>query len=297
MIFAAPKLVALTATRNEDWVLGLSLRVSLSYCDAVVMTDHGSTDRTAQIIDEVRAEFPHRHLSIRRCDDEEWMEMDVRQEMLERGRQLGATHFIIADADEVPTANLLPELRRLALSPRRGRFVSLPMIAAYHAPGVFRWDGAWGEANQIPWAFRDSAALRWKIADGYQLHRRTPYKAVNGGPLLAGKGSGGLFHLQFVNQARLRSKAVWYKMIETLRYPGKRSAADLNRMYDWTLREDGNMQIYDIPDSWWAAYRDKGWLRYFAPDAPSWHLDEIRRLAARHRPEVFSGLELHGILR
>jgi hypothetical protein len=113
--------------------------------------------------------------------------------------------------------------------------------------------------------------------------------------LFTGKESGGLFHLQFVNRARLQSKAVWYKMIETLRYPGKRSAADLNQIYDWTLRED-NMQVHDVPDSWWAPYREKGWLRHFAPDASSWHLEEIRRLAAEHGLEVFSGLELHGIV-
>src|SRR5665213_570406 len=38
LIRRAPRVIALTATRNEDWVLGLSLRVSLSYCDAVVIT-------------------------------------------------------------------------------------------------------------------------------------------------------------------------------------------------------------------------------------------------------------------
>jgi glycosyltransferase involved in cell wall biosynthesis len=293
---AAQKVVALTATRNEDWVLGLSLRVSLSYCDAVVITDHGSTDRTTQIIHEAQAEFPDRHISIRRSDEKEWMEMDVRQEMLDRGRQLGGSHFVIVDADEVPTGNLFPELRELALKPNRGCFVSLPMIATYHAPHVFRWDGPWGETNQIPWAFCDSAALRWKVSDAYQLHRRTPYKAVNQGLLFAGKNLGGLFHLQFVNKARLQSKAVWYKMIETLRYPGKRSPADLDRIYDWTLREGGETQIYDVPDSWWAPYREKGWLRHFTPDAVSWQLQEARKLAAEHGLEIFSGLDLHGVV-
>jgi glycosyltransferase involved in cell wall biosynthesis len=290
-----PKIVALTATRNEDWVLGLSLRVSLSYCDAVVITDHGSTDRTPQIIREAQAEFPDRQISVQRTDQPEWMEMDVRQEMLERGRRLGGTHFVIVDADEVPTGNLFAELRELALKPARGCFVSLPMIAAYHAPGVFRWDGPWGETNQIPWAFCDSASLRWKIANAYQLHRRTPYKAVNQGLLFAGKERGGLFHLQFVDKTRLRSKAVWYKMIETLRYPGKRSPAGLNQIYDWTLREDGDRQIYGVPDSWWAPYRDRGWLRHFTPDAVSWQLIEVRRLLAEHGLEVFAGLDLHGV--
>jgi len=75
----APKVIALTATRNEDWVLGLSLRVSLSYCDAVVITDHCSGDRSGQIIRDVQAEFPERRISVRRSEDEEWREMDVRQ--------------------------------------------------------------------------------------------------------------------------------------------------------------------------------------------------------------------------
>jgi len=292
----APKVIALTAARNEDWVLGLSLRVSLSYCDAVVITDHGSTDRTAQIIREAQAEFPDRQISIRRTDDQEWMEMDVRQEMLDRGRQLGGTHFVIVDADEVPTGNLFPDLRKLALKPTRGCFVSLPMIATYHAPNVFRWDGPWGDTNQIPWAFGDSAALRWKVSDAYQLHRRTPYKAVNDGLMFAGKSFGGLFHLQFVNKSRLQSKAVWYKMIETLRYPGKRSPADLNQIYDWTLHEDGDTQIYDVPESWWAPYRRKGWLQYFTPEAVSWQHHEVRKLVAEHGLEIFSGLNLHGIV-
>jgi glycosyltransferase involved in cell wall biosynthesis len=290
-----PKLIALTATRNEDWVLGLSLRVSLSYCDAVVITDHASTDQTAQIIQAAKAEFPNRHVSICRSENKEWMEMDVRQEMLDRGRELGGTHFVIVDADEVPTANLFPALRELALKPTRGCLVSLPMIAAYHTPSVFRRDGLWGETNQIPWAFCDSPALQWKGSGAYQLHRRAPGRAVNLGIASIGK-SGGLFHLQFVNKARLQSKAVWYKMVETLRYPGKRSPAELNRMYDWTLREDAHTQINDVPDSWWAAYRDKGWLQHFVPDAVSWQLHEVRNLVAEHGLEMFSGLDLHGIV-
>jgi hypothetical protein len=260
------------------------------------MTDHGSTDRTERIIHEVRAEFPDRQISLRRSDDPEWMEMDVRQELLDRGRQLGGTHFVIVDADEVPTGNLLPRLRELALSPRAGCFVSLPMISPYHTPDVFRWDGNWGETNRVPWAFHDAARLRWKVSNDYQLHCRPPHKAVNRGALIEGRDSGGLFHLQFVNKTRLQSKAVWYKMIEMLRYPGKWSPADLNQMYDWTLREGTETKLYPVPDPWWAPYREKGWLRHFSPEVASWQEHEIRRLVAEHGQERFAGLDLHGVV-
>ena len=292
---ASPKIVALTAIRNEDWVLGLSLRVSLSFCDAVVITDHGSTDGSAEIIRQARAEFPKREVSVLRTEHAEWMEMDVRQEMLDRGRGLGGTHFVIVDADEVPTGNLFANLRELALRPAPGTFVSLPMIATYHSTGAFRWDGIWGEHNRIPWAFCDSPALRWKVAGDYQLHRRTPFKAVDRGPLLEGRESGGLFHLQFADKARLECKAAWYKMIETLRYPGKRTPADLNQIYDWTLREEGPRQIYEVPGAWWAPYADRGWLAHLRPGAAPWQLAEARKLLAEHGVQAFSGLHLHGI--
>ena len=53
--------------------------------------------------------------------------MDVRQEMLDRGRRLGGTHFIIVDADEVPTGNLFAELRTFAI--KYGAYAALEATA------------------------------------------------------------------------------------------------------------------------------------------------------------------------
>lgn len=292
----APKLVALMTTRNEDWVLGLSLRVTLSYCDAVVMTDHGSTDGSAQIIRDAQAEFPNCPVDVRRVQDAEWREADVRQEMLERGRRLGATHFVIVDADEVPTANLLPQLRSLAVRAQPGCCSALPMISPYHSTAKYRWDGPWGEQSAIPWAFGDSAKLHWKSSSTYQLHRRPPFEAMNQGLAVSGRSRGGLFHLQFINKDRLQSKAAWYKMIETVTYPGMRTAADLNQLYDWTLREDATARVDAVPQAWWAAYRERGWLQYLRPETRPWQFYEVLRLAAEHGLDRFSGLELHGIV-
>ncbi len=292
----APKLVALTATRNEDWVLGLSLRVSMSYCDAVVVADHGSTDRTAQIIDEAQAEFPNCPIDVRRVGQTEWREADIRQEMLERGRRLGGTHFVIVDADEVPTGNLLPQLRGLAFSAHPGCWVSLPMIATYHSPTVYRWDGLWGERSAIPWAFADSAELCWKFSSAYQCHRRSPFNAFDQGLLFSGRDRGGLFHLQFANKIRLQSKAAWYKMMETVTYPGTRTAADLNQIYDWALRDESAAQVDVVPHDWWGPYLERGWLQFFQPNAPAWHFREAHRLAEQHGRQRFAGLELHGIV-
>jgi hypothetical protein len=293
---AAPgRLVALTATRDDDWVLGLSLRASLSFCDAVVLTDHRSGPRTAGLVREIQAEFPDGEISVRRDESTEWMEADVRQEMLERGRALGGTHFVIVDADELPTANLLPRLRALALGCAPGEGVALPMISPYHCSERFRWDGKWGADNRIPWAFGDAPPLYWKAPGGYQLHWRMPHGLPRSPLAFRGHASGGLFHLQFASLARLRAKALWYKMSETLRYPGKRTPAELNRMYDWTLVEAARMRLLPVPDEWWAAYRERGWLGQLRLDEPAWQLGEIRELLSRHGRAPFAGLEFHGV--
>jgi len=288
------KIAALMATRNEDWVLGLTLRASLLYCDAVVITDHLSNDRTAGIIEAARREFPHREISVRRSEDPEWMEMDVRHEMLGRARALGATHFVLADADELPTGNLLPGLRARVLGAAPGRFLSLPMISPYHGIQKFRWDGVWGSTSQVPWCFGDSLKLHFHLAGEHQLHRRVPFGALSGGRLLTGHAAGGVFHLQFVDATRLKAKAVWYKMIETLRYPARRTPAQLNEIYDWTLRGDG-AELHAIPDAWWEPYRARGWMEFFEPQATPWHLAEVQRLFRQHGAAVFAGLELHGL--
>jgi glycosyl transferase family 2 len=295
---AAPaqgRIIALTATRNDDWILGLSLRASLSYCDAVVLTDHRSSAATAEIVRAAQAEFPGVPIDVRRDEREHFMEADVRQEMLERARALGGTHCVVVDADELPTANLLPRLRSFVLGAGPGQVIALPMISPYHSEAVYRWDGKWGADNRIPWSFADAQQLRWQTADGYQLHWRMPHGALPARMPIRGRRHGGLFHLQFASLARLRCKAVWYKMSETLRYPGKRTAAELNRMYDWTLAEQGRVRRFEVPAEWWSGYRERGWLAHYRPADAPWQLTEIRQMLERHGRGAFAGIDFHGV--
>jgi hypothetical protein len=290
------RVAGMMATRNEDWVLGLSLRAALCYCDLVVIADHASDDDTQRILGQVRAEFPHCTLEVFRVEHAEWDEMDVRQEMLDRARALGASHFVIVDADELPTGNLLPRLRRWALSTRPGEFNSLPMVAPYLGADVRRYDGAWGVQSSIPWCVGDAPSLHYAVRGAHQLHGRAPRGARDGGMLLSAPHSGGLFHLQFIDAQRLAAKAVWYKMIETVRYPGLRSPAELNALYDWTLREPAAARLAPVPESWWAPWVARGWLEHLKPAARPWQLAEAERLLLLHGARTFAGLELHGLL-
>src|SRR5580704_9704047 len=98
-------LIAVMPARNEAWVVGCSLRIALLWCDEVIVLDHASTDRTAEIVAEIAEQNPGRvHVISESCAD--WPEMSHRQRLLETARQQKATHVAIVDADEVLTGNL-----------------------------------------------------------------------------------------------------------------------------------------------------------------------------------------------
>ncbi|MDP9120530.1 MAG: glycosyltransferase family 2 protein, partial [Acidobacteriota bacterium] len=84
------KLVGLMTVRNEEWVLGLSLRAALRFVDEMVVLDHASTDGTAALVERIAAEHPGRVRSLREVDPV-WREVAWRQRLLEAGRAAGAT--------------------------------------------------------------------------------------------------------------------------------------------------------------------------------------------------------------
>jgi hypothetical protein len=287
------RLVGMMAVRNESWVLGLTLRAALEYCDAVVVTDHRSTDDSVRILEEMRAQSRAGAIHLERSQQAEWMEMDERQAMLDRARAIGGTHFVIVDADELPTANLLPKLKRWALDTPPGQFLSLPMVSPWHALDVRRTDGVWGDLSRVPWCFADAPEVAYAKPGAHQLHRRVPQPLRDGGLLVAPR-AGGMFHLQFADAQRLVAKAVWYKMIETLRYPGRRSAAELNSIYDWTLQAAG-ARLAPVPAAWWEGYRARGWLAHLRIDTPAWQRAEVVSLLERHGRSAFAGIDFHGL--
>lgn len=289
-------LVGLMLVRNEDWVIGASLRAALLWCDQVLVHADRCTDKTLEIVRDVAMETqPLGRVMISRDDKpaEHWNEMDVRHTMLNVGRTMGGTHFAVVDGDEILTANNLPLVRNWFKHLSKGQLLEVPMVPIWDDLNHYRTDPCVWSRAKLTFGWRDDGKQGWKAReDGYQHHNRAPYGVF--GPICnpipyEGNGHpGGVMHLQFANKRRLLAKHVLYRMVDHLRWPGRRTPAQLNRIYDEALAVPGELST--LPGEWNHPYR---WDLIDVTSVP-WQEAEITRLLAAHGRETFTGLDLKG---
>lgn len=290
------KIVALTVTRNDAWVLGLSMRAALKWVDHTVVLNHASTDETEMVIGSVISENPGK-VTVITEKDPVWMEMDHRQRTLDVGRQVGGTHFAIVDSDEVPTANVLPKLRGWFEGLKPGQLLDLPMIPTWGSLDGYRCEasGIWSK-SWLTLGFADNRNCFWRPKeDGYQYHNRPPYgtmveeqKRIRP---VGGHNEGGVMHLQFAAIRRLLWKHIFYQMDEVLRWPGREPNLQIAKKYTSSVREQG-IQLRPCPKEWWQGYNKDLVNLAHVP----WQEAECKRLLKEHGREVFKGLNFFGLL-
>ena len=279
------KIIGLMLARNEEWIIGLPVRVALEWCDSLIVYAHDCTDRTSEIAYIAGA-------TVYSVGDGSgvWNEMDLRQEMLQRGRDAGGTHFAIIDADEITTANLIPEMRGYVEELDPGELLDLPMIPAWRSIDQHRvdpcvWTRAW-----LTTAFRDRPDLGWAPRDGYQFHARPPANSHRGPHTrpVADRFVGGVIHAQWADWRMLTAKQTLYKMIERMRWPDRESAARIDAKYSQAMDETG-LRLEPIPDRWAHRY----WSHHVhIASAEPWQETEIRRILDATDHAVFNGIDL-----
>lgn len=291
--------------RNEAWILGLSARAVLMWADELIILDHASTDESKQIAVEVARESspPHSRNRVLVVGDHntEWQEMRHRQALLElaRSQAIGATHMVLVDADEVLTGPLIPLIREDILhTPSRAIF-QLPWIQLRGGITEYHSYGTWAEQN-VSFAFVDRPDYHWAQREGYDFHHRHPM-----GPQMlpfrpVPRKRGGLMHLQMASERRLKAKQALYKMTEVIRWPGRSTPEELNKLYNVavygqeTWRRDPFV-LAKCPPEWWEPYKEL--MGHLKIHADPWQETEVRRLWKEHGPEKFAGLDLYEVQR
>lgn len=306
------KLIGMMAMRNEDWVIGLSVRAALKWCDALVILLHECTDRTMEILREIEDEVGPDRMAYR-LESGEWDEMRHRQTMLECARVWGATHLAIIDADEVLSGNLLAwgavQVRDMIdLMPPGGHILQLPLYNLRHGIWQYHANGLWGN-RWVSVAFADSPELHWS---GDRFHSREPEPKQLRPWRPIRHGAGGIMHLWGTSERRLIAKHRAYKIAERIRFPHK-PVADIEFQYN---QATCGRPPYDTPKSWhFEKCPDSWWDLYFTPtykictdeeassvagkyftglnlDADPWQESWCDAQIAKHGREMFEGLSV-----
>lgn len=304
------KLVGLMVARNEDWIIGFSLRVALMWCDAMVVSVHRSTDRTAKIVEQVAAEHPGR-VCWEVNDDPLWHEMFHRDRTLELAREMGATHCAIIDADEAMTHNVLQRAREAVLALAPHMTMTVPMIPAWRGVRQYRVDDCPWSRAVLSLAFADGPGIKWRPANnGNHFHRRFPDQTMTRAnprreraamavgkrrtihPIDKPMKDGGGIHFQFAHWDRLRAKHVWYRMKEVILHPGLETPEQLNAKYSLALNETG-LLIEPMRREWYVGYENL--MSLIDLESEPWHLADCRRMLKEHGRETFAGLDLLGL--
>lgn len=291
------KLVGIMPVKNEGWVLGLSARVALKWCDELVVGLHDCDDDSDVIAGEIIREDGA--LVPVALPSGAWDEMQHRQILLERARARAATHIAIIDADEVLTANLVGQMQAGAFPQAAGLILQLPgyNLRGSNALHYYHNNGVWGN-RWFSLAFRDEPRLSWS---GDKFHSREP-----GGRALHSiqpipQGQGGIMHLWGASERRLIAKHALYKMTERLRWPD-RPVRDIDQMYSWAIKGEENSS-YGTPDTWtyapvpaewWRGY--EGLMQYLDLDREPWQEKACVDLMKEHGPRTFTGLDLFGVV-
>jgi len=303
------KIICLMPVRNEDWVLGLSARAVLIWCDALIVMMHRCSDDTEEILLDVIQEtdedrgaaslglsggLVNRRVCVLEDYASEWHEMRIRQELLEMGRKWGGTHFALVDADEVLTGDLLPRIRKLVQCNAPGEILMLPWLCMRDGFDSVITAGMWANQNAST-AFLDKPEYCWMARDGYDFHQRHPmgWKELTWHQPISDRSSG-LMHLQFASRRRLLAKQFWYQLVEMQRWPKRRPVSEVRGMYARTVQESESASIEQAPAAWWAPYAHL--LPYLHIDRKPWQEAECKRMLAEN-PSLAAGLDDFGLLR
>lgn len=281
-------LTALMPVRNESWILGLSARVALLWCDELVMLLHACTDNSAAIAEQVQNEHKGRvHILVEQ--DEKWDEMHHRHTLLCAARSFGATHIALIDADEI-LVNHLALTRMYVDNLDAGKYLQIPLYNTRGSHTRYHVNGTWGN-RWVTVAFVDDVRLHWT---GDRFHHREPAGLNLQAWRPMQHGQGGVMHLWGASERRLRAKHALYKMTEAVRFPHK-PKMQIDAYYNLAMLDLG-WKYAEVPAEWWRQYHDAGLMNHLRVEAEPWQEHECQRLIEEHGKQRFDGLNLFGVV-
>lgn len=272
-----PKIIGLVPARNEAAIISQCMKALALYTDAIVYLDDASDDDSVQIVQSLAQECHIKKIITKKT----WYrdEPGDRNTLLNAGRELGGTHFIVLDADEIFTSNCLDNnfLRNKILALNPGERLQMAWIQLWRSIGKYRFDGSVWTHNYKDFVFCDDKKSSYSSEF---IHTSRVPKTAGNVHRIEGY-CWGVIHFQWVNWNNVSIKQSWYRCLEHIRLPEK-SVQEINQRYAASIDEMNigyenspqewfdrysffDQSCYDIPDSW----RKKqvlGWFKLYGVD-------------------------------
>lgn len=278
-----PKIVGLLPARNESAIIEQCLHALSFYTDAIIYLDDASDDNSIAIVEACAKKYNIEKI----IKKEVWLrdEPADRNALLKAGREIGGTHFIVIDADEIFTANCRHNdmLRERIKSLKPGDRLLLNWIHLWKSANLFRSDEGWR------YRFKDFIFCD----DGYCSYNsdfihtsRTPL-GLSGKSHYLDCNTYGMLHFQFINWANLIKKQSWYKCLERIRLPAK-SIDAINERYLFSM-DTSNVETSPIEIIWVSDYD------FYNPNLfnmqEEWRTVQIKEWVQEYGKDYFNGLD------
>jgi glycosyltransferase involved in cell wall biosynthesis/Flp pilus assembly protein TadD len=244
-----PRIIGLVPARNEAGRLPFCLRALARFTDAIVYLDDFSDDDSVRVVEAVAAECRVERILTKKVWNRD--EPGDRNALLEAGRQLGGTHFIVLDADEAFTANCQTDgvLRREIQGLLPGDRLVLTWIQLWRGLGQYRFDQSVWTNNRKAFAFADDGSCSY--SSEFIHTPRVPGNLKGRAVTVPGYGRG-VLHFQFVHWPNLQIKQSWYRCMERVRFP-ERPATEINKRYA-PSEDETNLQTRPVPPDWFQGH-------------------------------------------
>ena len=301
----APRIIGLVPVRNEEARIGFCLHALALVADAVIVLDDNSDDRTVEVVQGLAAACKVAQIITK--DAQGWFRNETgdRNLLLQAGRAHGGTHFIVLDADEAFTGNLVDsgELRAQILDLRVGQSLALHWIQLWKSIHYYRADRLFdGQGRQhgilgsacMACIFHDDGVAEY---EGDFIHTRRIPEALSWNSLMIKDLEVGLMHFQFVNWPNFILKQAWYKSFERVRLPDK-PVGEINVLYSGSLDTIGERATAVNP-SWFARYEewmDARWLEAVSLTVDRWRLPMFDAWVAAHGAHHFGSVGVWDML-
>lgn len=282
-----PKIIGLVPGRNESRFIKQCLKSLALYTDAIVYLDDASDDDSLQIVESLAQEC--RVEAIIRKEVWHRDEPGDRNALLQMGRKLNGTHFIVLDVDEMLTANCLEAdcLRRAILALKPGETMLMRWIQLWRSPFKYRDDES---------AYNKNHYQYFIFCDDRKATYRSDFIHTMRVPAMQGNqyrfpNTHGVLHFPHIDWRSLLIKMAWYRCMERIRLPHKTSQ-EINRGYARCVDETG-LRTYDTPMEWYEGYDFFDPVQASCPEV--WREKQILQWFDHYGKDYFADLDIWDI--